>query len=288
MKRLGSVQKPERLTPTVAVKEVPIVREIELSKAETNIQIMPSNQVRIDSEVVYVVSVKNTGSVDIINADWVIEIPPFQQLQNIDTSGAVGWDVSAMSVGNGITIQSVAPVFSVGEQAVLRFVLRQELPTIPEKTFNVCTNFGAENVSPFGECAQITVLPSDARANLVLRKRSALKHRTITYYLSVLNDGPSSATNLTITDILPPEVELLSVTDHERVANIQYACGVIIATWIGETIPGQERHLAIVVEVSRQHCSSYHKITNRALATSLTAQRPNRQQCARTKTKVRS
>lgn len=256
---------------------------------ETSIVALPSSSVHVDGEIFYVVTVKNTGSAAVTTAVLNIQLPLYQDLLHIDNNEAPGWAISLAMIGDGVMIVAEIASFSAGSTAVFRLNVRQEQPATAIPGYAVCTTFEADNISKFGECQTITVLPSQERAALVLQKEASLDKRTVTYVLTVINDGPSTASNVTITDILSPHLEIVSVKDPEKLAILQYTCGVVVATWLGNTEVNQTRAITIIGEVKKEgkdDCNLPKKIVNRAIATSLTPQEANRQQCACVKTKI--
>lgn len=173
------------------------------------------------SNVTYTQSVTNNGpAVAATGTTFTQSTPPNTTFQSF-TPPATGWICTTPAVGSAGTITCTA-TGTLGVNATANFTLVLQVvagtasgTSIPETATATVSNIVPNLTS---NTATATVIVANANsADLAIVKTASpsptvVDGDTLTYSLAVTNNGPASATNVTVTDTLPSDVTYLSAT----------------------------------------------------------------------------
>ncbi|MFO7998951.1 MAG: hypothetical protein R6U86_08225, partial [Bacteroidales bacterium] len=166
-------------------------------------------QVFVGDEVTYTMVVSNNNPVAALGVVVTDELPDGISFVSASDGGTfnaltntVTWNLDDLATDASITLTLIARVDS----------------DVPAGT--VITNFAlADNENAdFPSESNPAPITAIARADLMIMKGadvgSAYNGETVTYTLTVTNLGPSAASNVVISDLLPPQVDFVSASDE--------------------------------------------------------------------------
>jgi uncharacterized repeat protein (TIGR01451 family) len=161
------------------------------------------------NNLTYTITATNSGPVPAINAVMNDPLPAGTTFQSITTPS--GWTCTTPTVGTSGTVNCTHPSFAAGS-ATFTVVVKVN-PTQTANLSNTATIASStlDTDSSNNSATQTTtVTPS---ADLKLSKTSTPASPSVggnfTYTITVTNDGPSTATNVQVTDRLPPVTDVL-------------------------------------------------------------------------------
>ncbi|HEV3307402.1 MAG TPA: C25 family cysteine peptidase [Candidatus Sulfotelmatobacter sp.] len=169
------------------------------------------------SNVTYTQSVTNNGPAAATSVSFTQTTPPNTNFQSIVIPG--GWSCTTPAVGAAGTITCTDPSLAVNGTGAFTVVLQVNSGTASGTNIAETATATATNIVPnlTGNTAAATIVVANANsANVTIVKTATPSPNvpsgdTLTYTLAVTNTGPATATNVTVTDPLPPDVTYLSV-----------------------------------------------------------------------------
>jgi uncharacterized repeat protein (TIGR01451 family) len=172
------------------------------------------------SNVTYTQSVTNDGPVAATVPVTLIQTtPPNTNFQSITPPG--GWICTTPAIGAAGTITCTdGSTLAVGSPVGFTLVLQVNAGTPSGTTIAETATASAGNIVPSltTNSATASVVVANANSADMAIVKTAIPSPTVadgdtlTYSLAVTNNGPASATNVTVTDVLPSAVTYLSVT----------------------------------------------------------------------------
>ncbi|HNY63124.1 MAG TPA: HYR domain-containing protein [Bacteroidales bacterium] len=220
--------------PNNNVDSVPIVvaTQADLAIVKTTLQ----NTVIAGEEITYQLTVTNHGPSDALNT-VVNDVLP-NGLTLISATPSVGtwsqpnWSLGTLPVGGTETLTIVA-VTSPALQPGTITNYTSVTSTTPDPVLSNNSSSVTNNI----------IVLADVEVIKVGSKNTVFAGDTMTYYITVTNHGPSTASNVVMTDQLPAHLTLISQT-------------VSTGTWtqpnwfIGNMLPGTSETMTLVVRVN--------------------------------------
>jgi uncharacterized repeat protein (TIGR01451 family) len=169
------------------------------------------------SNVTYTQSVTNNGPVAATTPTFIQTTPPNTTLVSI--TAPPGWTCSGVAAGGTGTITCTATTLALNSVANFSLILQVNPGTASGTTIAETVTASASNIVPnlTSNTATATVVVANANSANVAIVKTASPSPTVsdgdplTYTLAITNNGPASATNVTVTDPLPSNVSYLSV-----------------------------------------------------------------------------
>ncbi|MFZ0417401.1 MAG: C25 family cysteine peptidase [Candidatus Sulfotelmatobacter sp.] len=169
------------------------------------------------SNVTYTQSVTNNGPAAATSVSFTQTTPPNTNFQSITIPG--GWTCTNPAVGAAGVITCTIATLAVNATGNFTVVLQVNAGTASGTNIAETATATATNIVPnlTSNTAIATVVVANANsANVTIVKTATPSPNvpsgdTLTYTLAVTNNGPASATNVTVTDPLPADVMYLSV-----------------------------------------------------------------------------
>ncbi len=176
------------------------------------------SSVAAGSNVTYTQSVTNNGPLAAAAPSFTQITPPNTNFQSI-TSPA-GWTCTTPAVGAAGTITCTASTLALNATANFTLMLQVNASTASGTNIAETATATATNIVPnlTSNSATATVVVANANSADMAIVKSASPNTTVpsgdflTYTLAVTNNGPASATNVIVTDPLPTDVSVFSVT----------------------------------------------------------------------------
>jgi len=224
------------------------------------------------TNVTYTLTLKNNGPSTAAMTQVVDTLPAGQTLAAApDVSAAPGFTCVPSAVGSAGPITCSADALAPNAQVVIRITAKVD-PSLPAGIYNNTATATSMSFDPTPASVTdpVTVI---TRADLAVNKiapATAVAGTQMTYTITAANNGPSSASNMVITDQLPTGAVFISATGPGSSllsTPVVGSNGIVKATWNGLTLPGVTRQLTIVVRVcSEVACDT--NISNTATASS--------------------
>lgn len=187
-----------------------------LSVADLSISKLGQPSVLAGSNLVYTITVNNSGPSDATNVVVTDPLPPGLTFVSLVTPA--GWSATTPAVGSGgtITINRPSVAANSGSQT---FTLTVNVPNaIPDQiqfsnTASVTTS-SLDNNPSNNNATQTTQVINQADISVIKQAPPVVSAGgNITYTIIVQNDGPATAQNVTLQDLFPPvPATLVSVT----------------------------------------------------------------------------
>jgi len=168
------------------------------------------------SNVTYTQSVTNNGPAAATAPSFTQTTPPNTNFQSI--TAPAGWTCTTPAVGAAGTITCTATTLALNATANFTLVLQVNAATASGTNIAETPTATATNIVPnlTTNSATATVVVANANSANVTIGKAASPNPTVasgdplTYTLTVKNTGPATATTVTVTDPLPPNVTFLS------------------------------------------------------------------------------
>jgi uncharacterized repeat protein (TIGR01451 family) len=170
------------------------------------------------SNVTYSQSVTNNGPASATTVSFTQTTPPNTNFQSITTPA--GWTCTTPGVGAAGTITCTVATMALNATASFTLVLQVNAGTASGTNIAETAAATASNIVPSitsNTATAAVVVANAGSANVTIVKTATpgptvAEGDTITYSLVVTNNGPSSATNVTVTDPLPADVTYYPAT----------------------------------------------------------------------------
>ena len=206
------------------------------------------------NNLVYTLTLRNNGPSTAAMVNLVDTLPTFQSLAApADVSAAPGFSCTPNTVGAAGAITCSAASLAPNAQVVIKLAVKVDPSASAGIYNNVATAASMSfDPTPASVTDPVTVI---TRADLSITKSApatVVAGTQMTYTINATNNGPSSAANMKINDVLPTGVVFISASapgSSTLVTPAVNANGTITATWAGLTLPGVTRSLTIVVRV---------------------------------------
>lgn len=196
---------------------------------------------QVGDQVVYTLTLSNAGSAPAVDVTIDDPLPAFLRL--IDASASSG---AVQIAGNRVTV--VVPVVAPGE--VVTITIRAEVvaePLPPDNRNVAVASSSSTEITTDNNTSSSTVLPPVPDLTLTKSVSPAVAQvgDQVVYTLTIGNIGGAPATDITLTDTLPPSLRLLGVTTTAGNAS---ASGNQVTVTAPSLAPGE----TIVVQVTAQ------------------------------------
>ncbi len=234
--------------PTVVRAEV----DLEVTKTDSPDPVVAGRQ------LVYTVLVKNNGPSTATNVQLTDTLPP--QVQFVSATTTQG----SVSHASGVMTGTLGTV-PVGGTVTVTLTTRVAEATVGTITNRAEVNAAETESNPDNNRDDEPTLVR-AEVDLVVSKTDSPDPVTagqpLVYTVVVANNGPSTATNVQLTDTLPPEVEFVSATTTQ--GSVSHAAGVVTGA-LGSVPVGGSVTVTVTTRVAANAAGT---ITNRAVVSS--------------------
>ncbi|HEY0278667.1 MAG TPA: isopeptide-forming domain-containing fimbrial protein, partial [Solirubrobacterales bacterium] len=228
---LGGNKEPEsEVTTTVETEGVVVVHKT-----------APKVPVLLGSTFVYTLEVENEGPSDALGVEVEDKLPPQVEALKVETdTGTCEPAASTIKCELG----TLTPVPAPGSKATILITVKAiGIPTGGAPVVNTATATSAtpDPTVPKG-VAEVTVEPAADLAVTKTAPETVPADGEITYGLHVVNNGPSDATGVKLTDPLPAGTQFVSASENCTEAGGTITCEV------GELKVGEERDYKVTVK----------------------------------------
>ena len=170
------------------------------------------------SNITYTQSVTNNGPAAATTVSFTQSTPPNTTFQSITTPA--GWTCTTPAVGATGTITCTIATLALNASSSFTLVLQVNAGTASGTNIADTATATASNIVPSitSNTATATVVVANANSASLAIVKTAMPSPTVpegdtlTYTIGITNNGPSSATNVIVTDPLPSDVTYMSFT----------------------------------------------------------------------------
>ena len=170
------------------------------------------------SNITYTQSVTNNGPAAATTVSFTQSTPPNTTFQSITTPA--GWTCTTPAVGATGTITCTIATLALNASAAFTLVLQVNAATASGTNIADTATATSSNIVPSltSNTAVAAVVVANANSATIAIVKTAMPSPTVaegdtlTYTIGITNNGPSSATNVIVTDPLPADVTYLSFT----------------------------------------------------------------------------
>jgi len=199
------------------------------------------------NNITYGITVANAGPSNAANVAWTDTLPANTTLvSETQTTGPT------FTCTTGATINCSIATLTAGTSATFNIVV-QVSPSAPASTINNTATVTSTTTDPDGNnnsSAVSTTVSAQADVSITKTAPAAVGAGTnLTYTISVINAGPSAATNVNWTDTLPPGTTFVSETQD---SGPLFSCttGATVSCGIVTLAPGAAAMFTMIVQVS--------------------------------------
>ncbi len=231
-------------TSTAGVQTTDIAIPANLSITKTD----SPDPVTAGNNLTYTIAVTNSGPVLAINAVMNDPLPAGTTFQSMTTPS--GWTCTTPTVGTTGTVNCTDPSFGVGSATFTVVVKVNSTQAVNlSNTATISSSILDSDASNNSSTQTTTVIQSaDLRLSKTSTPTSPAVGGAFNYTITVTNDGPSTATNVQVTDRLPPVTDVLvnslSITTSQGGAVYNVATPNIVWT-VGTLAPNTSATLTI-------------------------------------------
>lgn len=182
------------------------------SPADLSVSKSAPASVNAGTNITYTIDVTNAGPNPALDVTLTDPLPPGTTF--VSLLSPAGWSCTMPSIGAGGTVTCDRASLPVSTSS---FTLTVNAPLATGDVTNTATVASA-NEGNAGDESDSTTTTLIGVADLVIDKDGpddALQDSVITYTITVTNNGPLAATNVTATDVLPAGVELVLATPSQ-------------------------------------------------------------------------
>jgi uncharacterized repeat protein (TIGR01451 family) len=187
------------------------------------------------AELTSTIVVTNNGP-DGASATLTDALPPGVTFASL--SAAAEWETITPAVGSSGTVTATNPTVANGTTATFTLVVRVDPATRASTIRNTAAVASTtSDPAPENNSATATTKIQETRADLAVTKTDSpdpvVADGDLTYTIVVTNDGPDSAANVTLNDVLPPEVTFISLNapaDWQTTTPAVESTGTVTAT----------------------------------------------------------
>jgi uncharacterized repeat protein (TIGR01451 family)/fimbrial isopeptide formation D2 family protein len=189
--------------PTTVTAVAVLTTDLSITKTDS------PDPVTAGNNLTYTITVTNSGPSTATNAAMNDLLPAGVTFQSITTPS--GWICTIPTVGSTGTVNCTNPSFALGATTFTLVVkVDPSLTTNLSNTATIASSTTDSNSSNNSATQTTTVTPSaDLRLSKTANPASPSVGGTFNYTITVTNDGPSTATNVQVTDRLPPVTDVL-------------------------------------------------------------------------------
>ncbi|MGA9510422.1 MAG: C25 family cysteine peptidase, partial [Candidatus Sulfotelmatobacter sp.] len=188
------------------------------------------------SNITYTQSVTNNGPAAATTVSFTQITPPNTTFQSITTPG--GWTCTTPAIGATGTITCTVATLALNATAGFRLVLQVNAGTASGTNIADTGTATSSNIVPSitSNTATATVVVANANSATLAIVKTAMPSPTVpegdtlTYTIGITNNGPSSATNVIVTDPLPSDLTFMSVTPSSECSNADGTVTCLLGT----------------------------------------------------------
>jgi uncharacterized repeat protein (TIGR01451 family)/CSLREA domain-containing protein len=222
------------------------------------------NPVNVGSNLTYTITVTNNGPAAAASASLSDALPA--GVNFVSLSPVAGWTCTTPAVGANGTVTCTNPSVASGASAVFTLVVTPSAAAAASisNTATVSSTTSDSNAANNSQTVTTTVNPvADVAITKTGTPNPVAVNSNITYTITVRNNGPSTATGVSVTDSVPANVNFVSATGSGTVA-CALAAGVITCN-VGTLANGASITATVVVSTT-----ALGTVTNTASVTSTT------------------
>jgi len=168
------------------------------------------------SNITYTITLTNNGPSDSSGLLLTDAIPANTTF--VSFTAPAGWATTAPPVGASGTVTATRPSLIVGASSTFTLVVNVNLATAAGTTITntASATSGTSDPNASNNSANATTLVAAAIADLSIKKTASpvapayAANTAITYTMTVTNGGPSTASAVTVTDTIPPNMTFVS------------------------------------------------------------------------------
>jgi uncharacterized repeat protein (TIGR01451 family)/gliding motility-associated-like protein len=237
----GCFSPPRMLT--VNLKNCDTLIDLSLTK------IVSTMTPKVGDNIVYTIKITNAGPDAATNVEIQDQMPTGLEFISsaffFKNSDILTATISNIAAGQTITLDYLVKVTTAGDKINFAQISKADQKDVDSTPGNASTTSEDDNskviISPVQE--EIT---ADLSLDKTVNKTSATVGEQLTYYITVINNGPNPATNVEVKDVVPDGLEIITATGAD---NITTSGNTVIAKF-NEIKVGFAPSFQIVVRVT--------------------------------------
>jgi uncharacterized repeat protein (TIGR01451 family) len=188
------------------------------------------------SNITYTQSVTNNGPAAATTVSFTQSTPPNTTFQSITTPA--GWTCTTPAVGATGTITCTVGTLALNATGGFTLVLQVSAGTASGTNIADTGTATSSNIVPSltSNTATASVVVANANSASLAIVKTAMPNPTVpeddllTYTIGITNNGPSSATNVIVTDPLPSDLTFMSVSPNSECSNADGTVTCLLGT----------------------------------------------------------